>query len=199
MSITNRWIVQHLVAGVWSCEKKHNICKKLTKRGWSPYGNMVDFDILQFACHGVSGRTPIWCITSTWHGCDKSEWIIRIRLRAKLVCLSAVISGVPRAECQKSFKFEELKFSGDEWVGLYFHYSSEPRTCCKPMEANSKVTAMFMKTLHSALSEGVSLPQAFQQAMTSVKQKPAAFWAIGTLSDYLSRNDLRIVIRRIKM
>jgi CHAT domain-containing protein len=76
-------------------------------------------------------------------------------------------------------KIEDFKFSGDEWVGLYIplFYSGAQNLIVSLWESNSKVTSMFMKTLHGTLSEGVSLPLAFQQAMKLVKQKPAAFWA----------------------
>jgi CHAT domain-containing protein len=172
---------------IWSARRPDRVKKSIIsaksspKEEGLPMETWFDFDILQFACHGEfpEGR-PFDASLRLGTDAIRASELFRIRLRAKLVCLSACYLGRSIGyKTNNLSKIEEYKFSGDEWVGLYIplFYSGAENLLVSLWEANSKVTAMFMKTLHGTLSEGISLPQAFQQAMKSVKHKPTAFWA----------------------
>lgn len=172
---------------IWSARRPDRVTKSIIsaksspKEAGLPMEAWFDYDILLFACHGVfpEGR-PFDASLRLGRDAIRASELFRIRLQARLVCLSACYLGRSIGyKANNLSKIEEYKFSGDEWVGLYIplFYSGAQNLIVSLWEAESKVTAMFMKTLHSALSEGISVPQAFQQAMKSVKQKPAAFWA----------------------
>lgn len=172
---------------IWSAKRPDRVkkiiisAKSSPKEAGFPMETWFDFDILQFACHGVfpEGR-PFDASLRLGTDAIRASELFRVQLRAKLVCLSACYLGRSIGHKAKNLsKIDELKFSGDEWVGIYIplFYSGAQNLIVSLWEADSKVTAMFMKTLHSDLSEGISLPQAFQQAIKSVKQKPAALWA----------------------
>jgi CHAT domain-containing protein len=71
--------------------------------------------------------------------------------------------------------------ASDEWIGLYLplFYAGARHLLVSLYEADSQTALMLMMELHAALSEGVSMAEAYRRAIRAVVAAgmPAALWA----------------------
>jgi CHAT domain-containing protein len=133
-----------------------------------------DFEFLHIACHGkFPEERPLDAALYLGKEALRVSEFFAVRLRAKLVSLSACSLG---RHTQHHFGVD---LAGDEWLGLYLSlfYAGAQALLVSLWDANSQVAALFMKALHTALSQEASPAEAFQQAVKSVHGKPIPYSA----------------------
>lgn len=131
-------------------------------------------DYLHIACHGVFPEDrPFDAALRLGADAVRASDFFRVRLRAKLISLSACALG------RQSLKEADIKLQGDEWIGLYLplFYSGAQVLLVSLWDANSQIATFLMKSLHEELSQGLSPVDAFQLALRQVAKKPQPFWA----------------------
>jgi CHAT domain-containing protein len=165
---------------VWSNQRPGRVTASLLRPDGSPSqaGLQVEkwqaFEFVHIACHGTfPEERPLDAALRLGKEAVRASEFFTVRLPASLVSLSACALG------RQTQRHAEGALAGQEWVGLYLplFYAGTQALLVSLWDADSGVAALFMKTLHTLLSEGMSAPEAYQKACHSVIRKPAPYWA----------------------
>jgi CHAT domain-containing protein len=165
---------------LWSARRPGRVTRRHVLQGDTPDSvglpptNWEDFEFVHIACHGVfSEERPLDAALRLGKDALRASEFFDTRLNAALVSLSACALG------RQTSREPDVNFRGNEWVGLYLPllYAGAQAMLVSLWDANSQTAALFMETLHTALSEGASPAEAFQQANRGVSSKPAPLWA----------------------
>jgi hypothetical protein len=165
---------------LWSAKRPGKVTRRLIAPDGSPTAaglppnQWEHFEFLHIACHGdFAEDRPLDAALRLGRDALRTTEFFAVRLNAALISLSAcALGGQARRDTG-------VELRGDEWVGLYIplFYAGAQTLLVSLWNANSQVAALFMKALHTALSEGESSAKAFQLAHKSISTKPASLWA----------------------
>ena len=140
----------------------------LPLKGWDAH------EYIHVACHGIFPEgQPLDAALRLGQEALRASEFFAIRLNAGLVSLSACALG------QQATQTSGMDLRGDEWVGLYLplFYAGAGTLLVSLWNADSRTAMLFMRALHTALSQGTPPAQAFQKAELSVSRRPAPLWA----------------------
>ena len=175
------------IADAWGAKghavRVHAMCPGDRLDGHVPLSEWSQYDIIHLACHGAfMAESPLDATLFLGSDSLRATDFFGVRLRARLVCLSACDVG------QHSDQVDGLSLAGDEWLGLALPlFQSGTRTLLTSLwEAQSEVAREFMKALHEGLAEGLSPARAHQRAcLRQIEERcPFGFWANWQLAGF---------------